>query len=666
MVRYNQILCGLLMTCLSVTTAYAQPQEATALETITVTAQKREENVQDVPISMSVFDGFTLEDRNVESLADISKYTPGLEIVGYGSSDKYAPAMRGMYSDYSARSSVAGLYVDGVPITGGTGYDVTLLDIERVEVLKGPQGTLYGKNTEVGVINVVTKKPGNETRGKIQGTLGSDDKRQLSFNASGAIIKDKFYIGISGKHYEKDGFMKNYNTGEIVDDREHNYGKVSLRYTPTDALEFSLVSSLVKYDDGAQRGGLTSNEPRTVGSDIAAYNDSSILQNALSINYTINDKLSLSSTTAYRDYNEKNGNDWDYSNNWSRRFHSFSDSDYETTSEELKLNYGSDTIKLVSGVFYEKGDTHITKDMDKWWLPSIQKMFEDIDSESLGVFSHLTYDVNDKLSLIAGLRFDKDKQTYKGSTQTIDYDEDEISPKIGLTYDLSKDTMGYVTISKGYRTGGFNIMAPTGYSKTFDKESLYSYEVGVKGSGLANRLVYDMAVYYMDINDMQVDEYIGVSAVIKTNAAKATSQGIEASVNFQATDTVNLFAGASYNDIEFDEYDDGTADYSGNRTTFTPKYNFNLGIIYRSGNGYYASTDINGFGDMYLDSANEYKRDAYELVNAKIGYEQEDFDIYLYAKNVFDKEYHMEGHYDGTYSYYSEPREIGLLASYRF
>lgn len=297
----------------------------------------------------------------------------------------------------------------------------------------------------------------------------------------------------------------------------------------------------------------------------------------------------------------------------------------------------------------------------------MEEVAQKIDSKSIGIFSHLTYNVSEKLSLIGGLRFDKDKQTYKDSTENIDYDEDEISPKLGLTYDLSKDTMSYITISKGYRTGGFNTAAPTGYSKTYDKESLYSYEAGIKGSSLNNKLHFNLALYYMDISDMQVDFYPdGGATVVKENAAKATSKGIEASLNFQATDTINLFAGASYNDVKFDEYHDGNEDYSGNINTFSPKYNFNLGVTYRVTNGYYASIDISGYGDMYLDSANENKRDAYELVNAKVGYETDEYDIYFYAKNLFDKEYNIDGIWGGVYNVYSEPREIGIQFAYRF
>jgi len=662
--KQKNITISLIVSTLLSNTLLAK--DIKSLSTMTVTAQKTEENVQEVPIAISVFDEFTLDDRNIDNVTDIAKYTPGLEIVGYGNSVRFTPSMRGLYAYSATKNSVAALYVDGVPNTSGTGYDETLLDIQRVEVLKGPQGTLYGKNTEVGVINVVTKKPDNEAKGKIEGIFGSDNKRQLTFNTSGAVIKDKFYIGLAGKHYEKDGFVKNFNTGKTVDDREHNYGKINLRYTPIDNLEFSLISSLIKYDDGAQSGGLTSQKTKEIENDFDGYNRSSILQNALNINYTINEKLSLSSTTAHRNYKDKTANDFDYKSDYSKRFHVWTDSTYKTLSEELKLNYESGNIKLVSGLFYEYGDTEFQRINDKWWLPSLQELSQDIDSSSLGVFSHLIYGVSEKLSLIGGLRFDNDKQTYKDSTQTIDYDENEVSPKIGLTYELSKNTMTYATISKGYRTGGFNSAAPSGASRTYDKETLWSYEIGLKGSALNSKLAYDVAVYYMDIDDMQVDKYIGVSNLIIANAAKATSKGIEASLNFQVTDTINLFAGASYNNVKYDEYHDGKKDYSGNRNAFTPKYNYNIGATYRVEQGYYASADISGYGDMYLDSANEYKRDAYELVNAKIGYEKEDYNIYLYAKNIFDKEYDLEGLWGGSYDVYSQPREIGVQLAYRF
>jgi len=658
----NKIVLSFVTSLILSNSVYAK--DTNQLDTLTVTAQKTEENIQDVPISMSVFDEFTLEDRNIDEVIDIAKYTPGLDIIGY-STLKYSPSIRGMFADHSNFSSVAGLYIDGIPNTSGMGFDASLMDIERVEVLKGPQGTLYGKNTEVGVINVITKKPNNETKGKIKATIGTDDKRELAFLASGPILKDKFYIGIAGKHYEKDGFIKNTYKNKIENDSEHDYAKINLRWTPTDNLEASFISSKIKYNNGATKINNSTNKDREIPSDFDTYNKSEVILNALNINYTINDKLSLSSTTTYSKDKVINANDWDFGSDYSQRMHSAENAIYKTLAEEVKLNYENDNIKLVSGLFVETRDIHIEGTNDHYWKSSISTNIEDMKTDSIGLFSHLTYDINEKLSVLGGLRYDKTEQEYKDSTETIENSENEISPKIGLTYDLKENMMSYATISKGYRAGGFNTKTPVGKPKTYDKETLYSYEVGLKGFALDNRLSYDIAVYYMDITDMQASVYFPSGDKIFANAAEATSKGVEASLNFQATNSLNLFAGFSYNHIKFDKYHDGTSDLSGNRTEFSPKYDFNLGAVYRADNGYYASADISGYGDMYLDSANKNKRDAYELVNAKIGYETDDFDIYLYGKNLFDKKYDSDGVY-GYYTTYSEPREIGIQLAYRF
>jgi iron complex outermembrane receptor protein len=633
------------------------------LGTITVTAQKTEENIQDVPISTTLFDEFSIQDKMIDTVSDIARYTPGLEIISYGAALKVTPSIRGMFSDYVTRTSTAGLFVDGVPVTDGSGFDQTLLDIERIEVLKGPQGTLYGKNTEVGAVNIITKKPSNEARGKILVNIGEDDKREIIFNASGALVKDKFYIGVSGKHYEKDGLVNNIRTNETIDDREHNYGKINLRWTPTEDLEVSLMASKIEYDDEANRSNLTDQNDREVSSDFDSYNRSEVLLSALNVSYNLNKNMSFSSITAYRDYDEIQQDDWDYSDDDAQKFHASNDSSFQTLSEELKLNYKSQNIKLVSGVFLEKGDMHIDKDRDAYW--GFKTVIRDYESESIGLFSHLTYEISEKLSVLGGLRFDWETQDYEDSSEKIERKDDEVSPKIGFTYNLQKNLMLYTTVSKGYRSGGFNSLVPDGYSKTYDKESLYSYEVGLKGLAFNNNLKYDVALYYMDITDMQVNCYIDPANVIKTNAAEATSKGIEASLQLKLTECLSLFAGFSYNDIAFDEYNDGQEDYTGKRTSFSPEYNFNLGILYRARNGFYASADISGYGDMYLDTRNEYKRDPYELANAKIGYETSNYDIYLYAKNLFDKEYNLNGTWDGVYKYYSEPREIGLQFVYR-
>ncbi|MDX9964567.1 TonB-dependent receptor [Desulfobacter postgatei] len=254
-----------------------QARKEIQLEEVTVSAQKTEENVLDVPISMSVFDDFTIQDRMIDTVQDIAKYTPGLEIINLGCAVKSSPAIRGLYSGYEAKSSTAGLYIDGIPVTDGTGFDESLMDIERVEVLKGPQGTLYGKNTEVGVINIITKKPDNETKGKVVATAGSDSKKELAFSASGPVVKDRLYIGVSGKYYEKEGFIYNASKDKTEDDRKHNYGKINFRWTPTDNLEASLIYSKIKYDNGANAAGLATDKDRVVFSDLDTFNKNEVV-----------------------------------------------------------------------------------------------------------------------------------------------------------------------------------------------------------------------------------------------------------------------------------------------------------------------------------------------------------------------------------------------------
>jgi iron complex outermembrane receptor protein len=173
-------------------------------------------------------------------------------------------------------------------------------------------------------------------------------------------------------------------------------------------------------------------------------------------------------------------------------------------------------------------------------------------------------------------------------------------------------------------------------------------------------------IFLMDISDMQVTEAVSPVESYMTNAAEATAKGFEVEMTARIADGLMLMGGFGYIDIEFDEFKDALRDYEDNKNPYAPEYTFNIGAQYRFQNGLYARADLIGYGEMYLDRANKYKRDAYEIVNAKIGYETEHFDIYLYGKNIFDEEYNSYGYYDGYYVVYSDPGEAGLQVVYRF
>lgn len=155
---------------------------------ITVTAQKQEENLKDVPVSMTVMNGFDLEDRNIDGIWDLADHVPGLMNFDTGMSDIFSqPSMRGITAPTSTFNTSVGLYIDGVPVLAGPGYTAGLLDIERVEVLRGPQGTLYGKNTEAGAINIISRQPDNDFRGKVGLEYGEDNKKLVSVSGTKKI-----------------------------------------------------------------------------------------------------------------------------------------------------------------------------------------------------------------------------------------------------------------------------------------------------------------------------------------------------------------------------------------------------------------------------------------------------------------------------------------------
>lgn len=652
-------LVGIVLT----TSPIAQGEDLNSypLESITVTAQKSEENGQDVPISMSIFDGYSMEDKNIKSIQDIAPFTPNLMLYDNGGRGSLSPTMRGLSTETGSFSSPVGMFVDGVPVFGTSGFDVTLMDIERIEVLKGPQGTLYGKGTEAGVINVITKKPGNETEGKIAVELGSDNKREYALNLRGAVVKDKLYAGVSGRHYEKDGFIKNLNRGGYSDDREHNFGKFYLRYTPTDTLDISLISSLVKHNDGGLTWGLEDAPRKNRNNDEHIKTETCL--NAIKVEYEKNG-YKLESVTTQKRIKDTAYLDYDYTPNINH--HLQIDSQFKNMAQELRLSRNKHRFNWLIGVNFDRDENTI--DYDMYMYGNKYPTYAELEGDAIGTFVHAEYEITEKLSMASGLRYDTNEIRYEDDDKQIDLKStySEISPKLAFTYRLNDRSMIYTTVAKGYRPGGFYSYSPDGYSKKYDKETLWSYEIGCKNSLLNNRLMLNSALYYMKIDDMQVMNNIENSPYsYKSNAAEAVSQGLELELNYLLNKNLVFFLAFGYNDTTFDKYADGAGDYSGNTNPYAPKYNFNMGTQYNNASGYFARIDISGFGKIYLDKENTHRRDAYYPVNVKIGYEADSYEIYLYGRNIFDTEYDSIGS-SNKYTIYSPPGEFGIQMAFRF
>ena len=676
-------LSTLLSFLMAVHTAGAR--ETTELEDITVTANKTEESLQKVPTSLTVLTGETLEDANIESVVDIANLTPGLLITRNGVSGMNTPTMRGITAGIESFAIASGMYVDGVPFLFGAGFETLLDNVERVEILKGPQGTLYGNGTEAGVINIVTRKPDNTPQGNASLRLGTDDRRRLSLSASGPIVKDTLYMGFTAASDQKEGHISNTTTHTTADDQSNWSGRGQIRWTPTADTEVSWIGSRKEIDDdgpqmnltamGAAAYGIPAPTHATVSSEFPSWNKTTYDSHALKLETKLSETLGFTSVTTHSTYHDKSYIDWDFSSQ--PIFNSHKDNIYTTSTQEFRLNQKGEKLEWLFGLY---GDI-IKHDIDYtlYRMGTGTRTSTLQDGTSQAIFGQMTYAILEPLKLTTGLRYDRSEKEFKNRLTglKLDHTWNEISPKAGLTWEFSDTHMAYITASKGFRTGGFNALARVPGHDFFDAETLWSYEVGSKNTFFNEKLSINGSLYLMKIDDIQVTEYVNASMGYVTNGAKATGHGGELEICVIPAKGLTISAGLSISDVEYDTYkakipdpNDNTktvtADYSGNTAAYAPEYNANLTFQYRAPSGYYVRGDMVRNGKMYLDSSNTNSQKAYTLVNAKVGYETEAFDIYLYSTNLFDKNYDNDKYYGGMYTVYGLPREVGVSLAYRF
>jgi len=679
MKKQNKIVLSLSTAIILSNNIYAK--DVQTLDTVIVTAQKVEESAKDVPIAMSVFDEYAIEDKKIDNIQDMTNYVPGFYLFNASDNGSASPTIRGIHSDYRTRSSSVAMYIDGIPILSTTSYSNFLYDIERIEVLKGPQSTLYGKNSEAGVINIITRQANNETKGKLDIELGEDNKKQLGLSVSGPVIKDKLFVGLAGKYYEKDGFIKNTYLNKTVNDKKYYSGRLNLRYLANDDLELSLVTSTEKRrDDGGNGSTIKVSNPYELNLDLIEENHSDIDMTGFKINYSIDESSSIDAVTSYRKYDSSQTEDFDKSANQMYKQHSFFTLKEDIVSQEIRYNQKKDNYNYLAGIYLDKGSVDIKNDFETAaGYMAYGNM--SVDNKSLGIFTHIDYQFTDKLSVLTGLRYDKDTKELKNKIRSSKEKNSftEISPKISLKYKLNKNILSYAIIAKGYKAGGYYHWAPSG-QEYYDPETLINYEVGLKSSFLDNKLNINSSLYYIDMADKQVIANISTYSNYMKNAKSATSKGAEVEVSYMINEFFSINSSFSYNKAIFDDFKYTSTDYdqsfnvigtttvdnSGKYMPNTPKYTYSLGTKYRGDNGIYANINLNRFGDFYIDDSNKYKIKAYSLVNTKIGYETKDYDIYLYGKNIFDKDYSTKEHYGSGYIHLSKPREIGIQLAYRF
>ena len=669
------------------------------LETMIVTAEKREENIQEVPVAVSALSEIQIEDAGIMSIHDMAQQIPNLHVIstGYRTGSRFVS--RGIMNA-EIFDSTMGFYVDDVSYSTGPAFDTELFDIERIEVLRGPQGTLYGRNTLGGVINIVTKKPDNQWEGKASAGYGNYDSQDYRLALRGPVIKDTLFFGISGVKTKRDGFSDNLYYGSEPDDRDGTSGRGRLRWTPSENLDITFSADAERNRDGSFILVPLDDLDREINWDAEGFQDIDTSGQSLRLVYDT-DFFTVTSITARRDFEFDTGNDVDFSPADIMKYTFKHDDDL--WSQELRLQSLADpqSFKWLIGAYYSKDDRksdtvfYYGEDaVAMGMVPAPMKLNQksEIDIKGHAFFGQATYTLFDKLGITAGLRYDHEEKDMilKTSTEMMgmsmpdpdkksDLEYNEWLPKFVLDYRWTPDLMTYASAAKGYKSGGFNYFAIDPEDVSYDPEYSLNYEIGLKSSWLDNRFIANLAAFYISWDDQQVLQGTPAAPAFK-NAGETTSKGFEVELLARPATGVQLTGTFGYTDAKFDDYKDpiydpmtglkiGENNYDGKRVTGVPRYTYSLAAQYRHPGGLFARAELVGLGDSYWDPANTAKQSSYELVNARIGYETEYFDIYLWGENLFDKKYASDAHDVGTGTVMAnigDPLTLGITLTGRF
>lgn len=652
---------GLLALISAVLPATAQPPQEPELPVVTVTANKQSQVLERVPASVSAFDGDELEAAGIDSLEGVARMTPGFTFQASGQPGLQPPVMRGLTANIMGFSSSVALMVDGVPTLRGQGFDDNLLGIERVEVLRGPQSTLYGRNAEAGVVSIVTRQPGNDPYAVVSAEVGSRDKRALRFDASHALVKDTLYLGVAGEFFEQDGFIDNALKGHKEDDRERRNGRLALRWTPNDRTDATLRHAQRSYRDGGSLWGAVTAPRGTVRSGTDSWNDSTASTVSLDVSHALAPDLRLRSVTANNEFIDRIKQDIDFMPADMR--HVSRDHHFRTLSQEFRLEGQLGQARWLAG-FYADRDDHDLSFGQKIPLgttttSAMQK------GNSTALFTHWSIPLADRWTLTAGGRLEQDEVRFAlagGSEQSREWTH--FSPKLALQYQWRQDAQVYASVADGFRAGGFNAFAPEAYRR-YQPEQVRSFEFGAKGRLLDRRLRYGASVYLMDVRDMQVQQIGLPGQMFLTNAASARPVGIEAELQYLLGSGWQIQAALGLNHTRFREFQDGANDYKGKHNPLAPDATGHLGVRYDAPQGWYAQAHLNGASKVYLDAANNYGRAGYGVVNLMAGYTFGHTELSAYVHNAGNKTYDTIGFLNGIATIYSPPRELGVRLIWR-
>ncbi|WCN11600.1 TonB-dependent receptor [Marinomonas mediterranea] len=643
---------------ISVNVMAEEIKNAESLPPLLVTSNKTEQ--QQVETTQHVTTDYSedLLRTGVDSLESLEGVAPGLSFQPFGQSGVNSPVMRGVTSNLNALSSSTLLQVDGVPVLMAQGFESTLVGTDRVEVTRGPQTAIYGHNAETGVISIQSNDLNGQDETLLSLGLGSRDKQVVQFATSQTASPDKLFFSLSGEYMKQDGFIDNETSGGKADDRERSNLNAGIRWKASDRTDLKVRYRTLDYDDGASLWGSGTAVDTSVSSGTASWNKSSGQLFSVNLDHDTLSGIHLASITALNDYDDKVQQDTDFMA--SEVSYIARDNHFKTLSQEFRADGERTGLHWLTGAYLETQD-HSLRAISKSYY-GLSDLKTDQTGSHYALYGNLDIEYADNWVFGVGARASRDevKITPEGSYER-KQDWTNVTPQLSVKKQYTKNHQAYFSYSEGVRTGGFNTTAASANYKEYDPETVQSFEVGMKGETRHKSLRYSVAAYHMNIDDMQVMQMPSVGTIYLTNAAQATSQGVEASFDYLLTENLILKTGVAWNKTRFDEFVDGTQDYKDNTNPFAPEWNGHVTLRYDSENEWFVSASSVFNSKVYLNPANTYEQKGYSVINLSAGYPVfEDAFLSGYVNNLEDKSYNAVGYQNGYVTVFSPPREVGL------
>lgn len=696
------IFCSTTLAIPNVNSTDSIPESWKSLDKVIITSEKKETNLQKTIGSITVLNSKQIQDARLWSLNGLSAFIPNM-YTAHSGDQRNISSIRGIATT-SYEQAVA-TYIDGVSQFTLDTYMPELFDIERIEIIRGPQGTLYGRNALGGVINVITKKPTNKTSVLTEVSIGEFGQRRMGSSVKFPLIKDKMYLGASTLYEEHGGFFMNSFTKAKYDQQKKIFGNYYLKYNPTE--HFQAIFN-IKHQINRNHGAF----PLAPDTESAFLNPFTLSQNALTVMHDNNINASLAlkynftsgirlqaQTSWQRNYRfYKNPIDADFStldaisivNNYGNKFNNVNVITKEITlhsKKEAKVNW-----TVGSYFFYQdnpvKQGTRFGENASLLGIPD--QLFT-LVTTNLGsnygaaVYGQANYPLSGSVKLIAGLRWDNEFrkmtvsgeyqkepniafQTQQDSTGKTSYTA--ISPKLGLQYIMNEDRMMFLTYNKGFRAGGLTSLGSDPSQvplSIYSPETSHTFEWGIKSQFLENSVRINLATFFSFIRNVQTPVLILPDAItIIRNAGSLQSKGMELEIEAKPVKGLELiFRGgltdARYIDLSLPKGGQ-MVNYKGNKQIFTPNYttasiiqysfsfNDNSRLIFRN--------EWLNFGNQYFDLANTIAQKAYGILNSRVAFQWKKTELSIWGRNLTDKRYLSYG-YDFGGVYMAPPRQVG-------